>query len=109
MMDTVPNFPVLNFLGVVVQLGGALMLIGLFALLRRHVFRRAYFGVWAYAWAAFAFAILAILVRYALPEVTSAQLDDDHPLIRGLYFLYQMAKGLGFVLFLRGTLMYVAG
>src|SRR5678815_2419836 len=90
------TFPVLVFLGVVAQLGGALMLIALFLLLRRFVLRRAYFSAWASAWAALALAIGALVVRYVLvPGITGTSLDEEHPVVRCLYFIYQMSKGLG--------------
>ena len=104
------TFPVLSFLGVVVQLGGVLMLIALFLTLRRFVLRRAYFKAWATAWVAFAVAISALVVRYVLvPGITGARLAEDDPITRGLYLVYQMSKGLGFIFFLRGTRVYIAG
>jgi diguanylate cyclase (GGDEF)-like protein len=104
------TFPVLTFLGVVVQLGGALMLLGLFVMLRRFVLRRGYFGAWATAWGALAAAILALVIRYILmPQAVGTTLDETHPIVRALYFVYQLSKGIGFIYFLRGTLMYVAG
>jgi diguanylate cyclase (GGDEF)-like protein len=110
MQPTPQPFPVLSFLGVVVQLGGVLMLIALFLTLRRFVLRRGYFSAWITAWVAFAIGISALVIRYILaPEIIGATLDDDHPITRVLYFIYQMSKGLGFVYFLRGTLAYVTG
>lgn len=104
------TFPVLSFIGVGVQLGGALMLISLFMMLRRFVLRRGYFGAWASAWGALAVAILALVVRYMIaPALLGHAIAEEHPLARLLYFVYQLAKGLGFVFFARGTLMYVSG
>jgi len=104
------SFPVLSFLGVVVQLAGAVMLIALFALLRRFVLRRAYFRAWAGAWGALAIAIFALTIRYILvPELTGNAIGDDHPVTRVLYLVYQTSKAIGFVYFVRGALMYVAG
>src|SRR5579862_2585678 len=102
-------FPVLSFLGVVVQFGGAIMLIGLFALLRSFVLRRPYFAAWTNAWVAIAVAILALVIRYILIPATLGVLDEGLPVVRVLYFVYQFAKSLGFVLFLRGALLYAAG
>jgi diguanylate cyclase (GGDEF)-like protein len=103
------TFPVISFLGVVVQLVGALMLIGLFALLRRFVLRRAYFNAWFTAWQLFAVAILALVIRYMFLPGIVGEVDEQSAIVRATYFVYQMAKALGFVFFLRGTLMYVAG
>src|SRR5947199_5737981 len=110
MQPLAETFPILSFLGVLVQLGGAIMLIGLFLMMRRFVLRRAYFTAWVGAWGAWASAILALVVRYILvPGYTGTTLDDSHPVVRGLYLIYQASKALGLVLFLRGTLMYVKG
>lgn len=110
MQPPAQTFPVLSFLGVIVQLGGAVMLIGLFLMMRRLVLRRAYFTAWVAAWGSLAVAILALVVRYILvPGISGATLEDTHPAVRGLYLLYQTSKGLGLVFFLRGTLMYVNG
>jgi len=110
MQSPAQTFPVLSFLGVLVQLGGALMLIALFLMMRRFVLRRAYFTAWVVAWASLAVAILALVVRYILvPGITGTSLDDNHPVVRGLYLAYQVSKSLGLLFFLRGTLMYVNG
>jgi diguanylate cyclase (GGDEF)-like protein len=104
------TFPVLSFLGVVVQLGGALMLIALFVMLRRFVLRRAYFAAWTYAWAALALAIFALVIRYILvPGIVGFTPDEDHPGVRVLYLIYQTSKAFGFIYFIRGTLTYVGG
>lgn len=104
------TFSVLVFLGVVAQLAGALLLISLFLMLRRFVLRRAYFTAWTSAWAAFAAAIGSLVIRYILvPGIVGFAPPESHPVVRVLYFIYQMSKGLGFVFFLRGTLMYVSG
>lgn len=86
------------------------MLIALFSLLRRFVLRREYFSAWTNAWGALAVAIGALSVRYVLvPGISGTMVDENHPLVRCLYFIYQMSKGLGLVFFVRGTVMYVAG
>jgi len=110
MQPPAQTFPVLSFLGVLVQLGGAVMLIGLFLMMRRFVLRRAYFTAWVAAWGALSVAIFALVVRYILvPGYIGTTLDDTHPVVRGLYLIYQVSKSLGMVFFLRGTLMCVHG
>jgi diguanylate cyclase (GGDEF)-like protein len=110
MQPPAQTFPVLTFLGVVVQLGGAVMLIGLFLMLRRFVLRRAYFSAWVAGWGAFSVAILALVLRYfLLPGIAGSPLGEQHPVVRALYLIYQTSKALGFIFFVRGTLMYVAG
>lgn len=104
------TFPVVVFLGVLVQLGGMLMLIGIFYLLRGHVLRRSYFSAWAGAWTAIACGIVALVVRYILvPGLRGTPAHEADMAVRLLYFVYQSFKVLGLVLLLRGTVMYVAG
>src|SRR5437773_1913328 len=98
-----------SFLGVLVQLGGAALLVGFFMLLRRYVFRRAYFSAWVSAWTAITVAIFALVVRYMVVIPFDPSASDDSLGVRLLYFVYQAAKLLAFVYFLRGTAMYVAG
>jgi diguanylate cyclase (GGDEF)-like protein len=110
MQDPHESFPVLAFTGVVIQMGGALLLIALFGLLRRFALRRAYFAAWSAAWTAIAIAIGAIVIRYILmPQIIGRSLDERHPVTLALYFIYQTCKGLALVYFVRGTLMYVTG
>jgi diguanylate cyclase (GGDEF)-like protein len=91
-------------------MGGALLLIALFWLLRRFVLRRAYFSAWSVSWAAIAIAIGAVVIRYMLmPQIIGSSLDERHPITLALYFIYQTCKGIALVYFVRGTLMYVTG
>ena len=100
---------ILPLVGALLQLGGAALLVGFFLLLRRYVLRRPYFSVWASAWLAITIGIAAIVARYLLDGRIGPAADDSSPLVRGLYFVYQSAKLIAFVYFLRGTVMYVAG
>lgn len=99
----ITNAAVLPIVGALLQLGGAALLVGFFMLLRRYVFRRPYFSAWVSAWLAITVGIAALAIRYVL------EADESSLTVRGLYFIYQSAKLLGFVFFLRGTVMYVAG
>ena len=101
---------VVSFIGVVVQLGGELLLVLLFVLLRRYVLRRAYFAAWTGAWACGAIAITALCVRYIImPQLTQEPVDDSSVAVRGLYLLYQIGKLGSFALLVAGTGMYVTG
>jgi diguanylate cyclase (GGDEF)-like protein len=101
---------VVSFIGVIVQLGGELLLVLLFMLLRRYVLRRSYFGAWTGAWACGAAAILALCVRYTImPQFTSAPIDESSVIVRGLYLVYQIGKLGSFAFFVSGTTMYVTG
>src|SRR5687767_2748377 len=101
---------VISFIGVVVQLGGELLLVLLFMLLRRYVLRRGYFAAWTAAWACGAAAILALCVRYTImPRIVSAPIDESSVAVLGLYLVYQIGKLASFAFFVSGTAMYVTG
>lgn len=101
---------VVSFIGVVVQLGGALLLVLLFVLLRRYVLRRSYFAAWTAAWACGALAILALCVRYIImPQLVTSPIDDASAPVRTLYLVYQVGKLASFAFFVSGTAMYVTG
>src|SRR5262245_44735161 len=101
---------VISFIGVVVQLGGELLLVLLFLLLRRFVLRRGYFAAWTGAWICGTVAIAALCVRYVImPQLTPAPIDDGSLVVRVLYFTYQLGKLASFALFVSGTATYVTG
>jgi diguanylate cyclase (GGDEF)-like protein len=100
---------VISFIGVVVQLGGGLLLVLLFVLLRGYVVRRAYFAAWTAAWALGAAAIAALVVRYAIMPRVGAEADDGSLTVGALYLLYQFGKLGSFALFVSGTAMYATG
>jgi diguanylate cyclase (GGDEF)-like protein len=101
---------VVSFIGVVLQLGGELMLVALFVLLRRYVLRRGYFAAWTMAWACGAAAILALCVRYfIMPRLIMAPVDNESAFVRALYLTYQIGKLSSFAFFVAGTAMYVTG
>lgn len=100
---------VVSFIGVVVQLGGGLLLVLLFMLLRRYVLRRGYFAAWTGAWICGAIAIAALVVRYILMPRLASPVDDSSLAVRSLYLVYQLGKLASFALFVAGTGMYVTG
>jgi diguanylate cyclase (GGDEF)-like protein len=100
---------VVSFIGVVVQLGGGLLLVLLFMLLRRYVLRRGYFSAWTGAWACGAVAIAALVVRYIIMPQLAAPVDESSWAVRSLYLVYQLGKLASFALFVAGTGMYVTG
>lgn len=101
---------IVSFIGVVVQLGGELLLVLLFVLLRRYVLRRGYFAAWTGAWACGAVAIAALCTRYIImPQLIDRPVDDSSAVVRGLYFVYQFGKLSSFALLVAGTGMYVTG
>ena len=103
-----PYAATLPLVGAILQLGGAALLVGFFSLLRRYVFRRPYFSAWVSAWMAMTVGIGAIVTRYIFIRSFDAATDGT-ALVRALYFVYQAAKLVAFVFFLRGTVIYVAG
>lgn len=101
---------VVSFIGVLVQLGGELLLVVLFVMLRRFVLRRSYFAAWTAAWAAGAAAIAALCVRYILmPQLSTTPVDESSLTVASLYVVYQLGKLASFALFVSGTAMYATG
>lgn len=94
----------------VVQLGGVLVLAGLFVLLRRFVLRRAYFSAWTSAWLALTAALVAVVARYnVLPAVAGGAVGEGDTGVKIVYYVYQLAKLATFAWFVDGTRTYVAG
>lgn len=92
----------------VVQLGGVLVLAGLFVLLRQFVLRRAYFSAWTSAWLALTLALSAVVLRYnVLPGL--GDVSEQSVTVRLAYHIYQAAKLAAFVWFVDGTRTYVMG
>lgn len=101
---------VVSLIGIVVELGGALLLVGFFVLLRRFVLRRPYFTTWTWAWVAIASALAALTIRYDfVPGLPSSGAVDAAPMGRALYFVYQTGKLLAYFSFIAGTRMYITG
>ena len=100
---------VVSFIGVVVQLGGELLLVLLFVLLRGYVLRRGYFAAWTAAWACGAAAIAALVIRYTIMPALGNEVDDGSPPVQALYVFYQVGKLTSLALFVSGTAMYVTG
>lgn len=101
---------VISQIGIVVELGGALLLVGLFVLLRRFVLRRAYFTTWTWAWVAIAGALGALTIRYDfVPGLLPPGRIEGNPAVRALYFVYQTGKLLAYFSFIAGTRMYITG
>lgn len=100
----------ISYLGIVVQFGGTLVLVVLFTLLHRFVFRRSYFSAWAGAWLSILFALGTLVVRYAvLPGLVGIGPGDSVEAGAWLTLGYQVAKLGAFGLFFQGTRTYVAG
>jgi diguanylate cyclase (GGDEF)-like protein len=94
------------YLGLLCQLGGALLLVTLFFLLRVHAKRRGYFRIWSRAWLALAAALAALVLFY-----TQAARVGGPPTweLRALFFVYQGNKLLFFTLLFGGCLSYGVG
>lgn len=92
----------------VVQLGGVLVLAGLFVLLRQFVLRRAYFSAWTSAWLALTLALSAVVLRFnVLPGL--GEVSEQSISVRIAYHVYQAAKLAAFAWFVDGTRTYVMG
>jgi diguanylate cyclase (GGDEF)-like protein len=113
-MSTPQALAFVSYLGAVVQLFGVLMVVGLFAMLRRFVLRRGYFRIWTLAWEAIAIALLAVLLQQQLvPGRPLRGAGPDAALVDALRLalpaIYQCAKLLAYLLLVAGTLMYATG
>src|SRR6185436_20185014 len=75
----------LPLVGAILQLGGAALLVGFFALLRRFVFRRPYFSAWVSAWLAITVGIAAVVSRHVFVAGLDPAATDASPLVRALY------------------------
>lgn len=94
----------------IVQLGGVVVLAGLFVLLRKFVLRRAYFSSWTTAWMALAAALSAVVVRYiVLPTFVGDVVVESDPVVRTVYFVYQLAKLATLVWLVDGTRTFTMG
>lgn len=93
-------------IGLLSQLGGALLLVCLFAaLLRSHPRPQSYFRQWTRGWMALVVALTGVGVHYAFPHVMAT--DPLAP--RAANLVYQAGKLLFVVFLLAGTLNYVRG
>lgn len=92
--------------GLLSQLAGAVLLVGLFAaLLRSHPRPQPYFRQWTLGWAALVVALCGVGIQYALPQVMTAE-----PLAaRVANLVYQAGKLLYVAYLLAGTLNFVRG
>lgn len=92
--------------GLLSQLAGAILLVGLFtALLRSHPRPQPYFRQWTLGWGALVVALGGVAVHYAFPEVMTAE-----PLARrAANLVYQSGKLLYVAYLLAGTLNFTRG
>jgi diguanylate cyclase (GGDEF)-like protein len=92
--------------GLLSQLAGAILLVGLFtALLRSHPRPQPYFRQWTFGWVALVLALGGVAVQYALPDVMTTE-----PLARrAANLVYQSGKLLYVAYLLAGTLNFTRG
>ena len=93
-------------IGLVSQLAGSVLLVGLFAALQRsHPRPQPYFRQWTLGWIALVAALCGVALLYALPELMKSE-----PLApRAANLLYQAGKLLFVACMLAGTLNFVRG
>ena len=96
----------ISVIGLLSQLAGALLLVGLFvALLRSHPRPQPYFRQWTLAWVALVVALCGVASQYAFPRAMATQ-----PLApRVANLVYQSGKLLFVAALLAGTLNFVYG
>lgn len=93
-------------IGLLSQLAGAVLLVGLFAaLLRSHPRPQPYFRQWTLGWAALVVALCAVGIQYALPHLMAAEALAP----RMANLVYQCGKLLFVACLLAGTLNFVRG
>ena len=97
----------ISFIGVVVQCVSAVLLSGLFFLLRLHATRRAYFAMWARAWLALTVAMAAVVLMNWSGFLDSLPVDSMRRL--AFRFVYQYGKLLYCALLVLGTRVYAYG
>jgi diguanylate cyclase (GGDEF)-like protein len=98
------------YLGVIVQLVGSVLLVVLFFLLRRNMSRKAYFGMWAWAWLCVTLAILLLVFRYSvMPNNAFTAAHDDVLQVQLIYIGYQLLKLFYIECLVAGTVMYATG
>ncbi|HUF49742.1 MAG TPA: GGDEF domain-containing protein [Longimicrobiales bacterium] len=100
-----------GLVGILLQLCGALLLAGLFLLLRRYARRRRYFHIWGAAWFALAAAIGAVTLRHLLLPGVSALpvVEDGSSTVMALHYIHQFARLTYLALLVAGTAVYVSG
>ena len=93
-------------IGLLSQLAGAVLLVGLFAALRRsHPRSQPYFRQWALGWVALVVALCGVGIQYAFPQLMAAE-----PLApRAANLVYQSGKLLYIACLVAGTLNFVRG
>lgn len=93
-------------IGLISQLAGSMLLVGLFAaLLRSHPRPQPYFRQWTLGWVALVVALCGVGIQYAFPHWMAAQ-----PLApRAANLVYQSGKLLYIACLLAGTLNFVRG
>ncbi|MEP6692495.1 MAG: GGDEF domain-containing protein [Gemmatimonadaceae bacterium] len=108
-MQTLVDRDVISFIGIIVQLVGAMLLALLFFVLRRDASRRTYFGVWTQAWTVLVLAMSALVVRFNLVPGIDAPFELHTGAERGIFGVYQGAKVLYLAMLFGGSLAYARG
>jgi diguanylate cyclase (GGDEF)-like protein len=100
----------ISYIGVIVQLVGSMLLVVFFFLLRRNMSRKAYFGMWAWAWLFVTLGILMLVFRYrVMPNFDATGSADTIPQVQLIYIAYQLLKMLYLECLVAGTVMYATG
>lgn len=94
----------ISVIGLLAQLGGALLLIALFFLLFQNASRRRYFLYWGRGWLVLAAALCALIVLYLQPIGPAARWA-----VPALQAVHQTGKLLFFGLLAAGTAAYCSG
>jgi diguanylate cyclase (GGDEF)-like protein len=108
-MNSTPTL--ITYLGLLLQFVAALLLGGLFFLLRVHASRRRYFMMWGSGWLLLAAAVGALAVRFrGPPEFLAMPMADEQTMpVAVLYFVFVLGKLGWLTLLVAGTERYVRG
>jgi diguanylate cyclase (GGDEF)-like protein len=106
MIESTQSF--IGFVGILLQLAGAVLIGGLFFLLRAHAVRRRYFQLWSLAWPALAIGMFALVLRHSGGGLGLTG-ESDWPLTQFLVYVYLLAKLVYLTLLVAGTANHVRG
>jgi PAS domain S-box-containing protein len=100
--------PIVSWIGIVLQLAGSLLCLGLGLILRRNSGNRPWMTCWVSVFAGYAVAVSALLVRYyLLPLLPIGSLQQyQTQVVAGLYAIYIVAKLGAFFCLLAGTWVF---
>ena len=96
----------ISLIGLLTQMGGAVLMLVLFSVLLRANPRRPYFALWTRGWTALVVALSGVAMLYVIPML---RLGDPAVAVQAAGVLYQSGKLIFIACLLGGTLNYLFG